>query len=255
MDELARFFAFERRLLERVSTRQEPFEFGVAYLDEEHPERHYSSFLRVEERADGLTAEALAGSAERFFSGGSIEHRLIVVTDDQLAAELSPGFGAIGYRASWSVVMSHRRPPDRNGEVAVREVPFAAVRDLIRQMYVEDPEISDDVAASFTEQQGKKERTIGARFFVGSVDGQRTGACELYLDDRDAQVENVGTLERFRNRGVARSDILRAAAAARETGATKVFMVADEDDWPRHLYQRLGFDQIGRIGEFLWVSH
>lgn len=240
--------------MERVSTRQEPFEFGVAYFDEEHPERYYSSFLRVEARADGLTAEVLAESAERILSDGAYEHRLIVVTDDHLAAELAPAFGALGYRASWSVVMSHRRPSDREGEVPVQEVPFVELRALIRQMYVEDPEVSDDRADSFTEQQGKKERTIGAKFFVGSVDGQPTGACELYLEGRDAQVENVGTLERFRSRGVARSLILRAAAVARESGASKVFIVADEDDWPKHLYERLGFDQIGRSGEFLWVS-
>lgn len=107
------------------------------------------------------------------------------------------------------------------------------------------------LADSFTEQQGKKERTIGARFFVGMVDGQRAGNCELYLDGRDAQVEDVGTLERFRGRGVARSVVLRAVAAARESGASKVFIVADEGDWPKYLYGRLGFDQIGRCGDFL----
>ena len=251
MDELARFLALDRRLLERVSTRQEPFEFGVAYLDEEHPKRYYSSFLRVEARSEELTADVLAASAERILADAAYEHRLLVVIDDHLATELAPAFEALGYRASWSVAMSHRRPSDREGEMPVEEVPFAEVRALIRQMYLEDPEVPDDLAESFTEQHGKKERTIGARFFVGLVDGQRAGNCELYLDGRDAQVENVGTLERFRGRGVARSVILRAVAAARESGASKVFIEADEGDWPRHLYARLGFDQIGRSGDFL----
>jgi len=85
------------------------------------------------------------------------------------------------------------------------------------------------------------------------VDGQRAGNCELYLDGRDAQVENVGTLERFRGRGVARSVILQAVGAASEAGASKVFLVADEDDWVRILYERLGSDQIGRSAEFLLV--
>jgi hypothetical protein len=36
MDELTRAFEFERRWFERLSTRLEQFEFGVAYLDEEY---------------------------------------------------------------------------------------------------------------------------------------------------------------------------------------------------------------------------
>jgi N-acetylglutamate synthase-like GNAT family acetyltransferase len=83
------------------------------------------------------------------------------------------------------------------------------------------------------------------------VDGQLAGNCELYQRGDVAQVEHVGTLKRFRDRGVARSVILRAVRAARETGARHVFIVTDEDDWPRHLYARLGFDQIGRTWEFL----
>jgi hypothetical protein len=47
------------------------------------------------------------------------------------------------------------------------------------------------------------------------------------------------------------SVILRAVQAARDAGARHVFIVADEEDWPRHLYARLGFDQIGRTWEFL----
>jgi hypothetical protein len=40
MDELTRAFEFERRRLERLSTRLERFEFGVAYLDEEYRQRY-----------------------------------------------------------------------------------------------------------------------------------------------------------------------------------------------------------------------
>ena len=45
MDELTRSFEFERRWFERLSTRLEQFEFGVAYLDEEYRQRYFSNFL------------------------------------------------------------------------------------------------------------------------------------------------------------------------------------------------------------------
>ena len=40
--------------------------------------------------------------------------------------------------------------------------------------------------------------------------------------------------------------MLRAAVEAREAGATFVFLFADVDDWPRVLYGRLGFDEVGQ---------
>jgi len=45
--------------------------------------------------------------------------------------------------------------------------------------------------------------------------------------------------------------VLSAAAAARDAGAGLVFLLADQDDWPRHLYGRLGFDPVGPEWEFL----
>ena len=57
-----------------------------------------------------------------------------------------------------------------------------------------------------------------------------------------AQVEDVGTLEEFRGKGVARNIVLRAVDEARAAGASLVFLFADANDWPQHLYGRLGFD-------------
>ena len=147
--------------------------------------------------------------------------------------------------------MTHRRDPDRDADLPVEMVPFAVLRPLIEEMYREDPHVPDEVALLFTEQHGKYERVGGARFLAARVDDRLAGSCELYQDGDDAQVEHVGTLERFRGRGVARSVILRAVQAAREAGARHVFIAADEEDWPRQLYARLGFDQIGRTWEFL----
>jgi hypothetical protein len=45
--------------------------------------------------------------------------------------------------------------------------------------------------------------------------------------------------------------VLHAAAQARANGSDLVFLVADADDWPRRLYERFGFDTIGRYGRFL----
>jgi GNAT superfamily N-acetyltransferase len=253
VQEIERFFAFDRHVQERVSTRREPFAFGVAFFDDDLPERYSSNFLLVDRRFDRLTADALIGAAERILGAAGLRHRLLVVNDAGAAQRLIPALSSCGYRASSDVVMSHRRTPDRSGSVVAEEVPFDGVRGLIREMFRRRP-LPDDLANRYTDQEAKKERTIGARYFVADVDGERAGDCVLYLDGPDAQVEDVGTLEEYRGRGVARAVVLRAVEAAREAGARHVFIVTDENDWPKELYRRLGFDPIGRTTDLLLTA-
>ena len=60
-----------------------------------------------------------------------------------------------------------------------------------------------------------------------------------------AQVEDVGTLARYRNRGLARATVSRAILEAQRAGADPIVILADLDDWPWRLYEKLGFDQVG----------
>jgi predicted GNAT family acetyltransferase len=76
----------------------------------------------------------------------------------------------------------------------------------------------------------------------------------MYSADGVAQIEDVETLEEFRGRGAARAVVLAAAAAARDVGAALVFLIADDEDWPKALYQRLGFDPVGESWEFVRVG-
>ena len=251
VDELTRAFEFERRWFERLSTRLERFEFGVAYLDEEYRQRYFSNFLLADKRLDDASAEALIEAGERILGGAGYEHRLIILRNERQAERIASAFQALGFSSSREVTMTQRRDPDRDADLPVEQVPFAVVRSLLQEIYREDPDLPEAIALLFAEQHGKYERVAGARFFAARVDGQLAGSCELYQEGEDAQVDHVGTLKQFRGRGVARSVILRAVQAARETGARHVFIVTDEEDWPRHLYARLGFDQIGRTWEFL----
>ena len=59
------------------------------------------------------------------------------------------------------------------------------------------------------------------------------------------------TLEPYRGRGLARALVLRAAAESRAAGNDLTFLVADADDWPRRLYERLGLETVGRYSRFL----
>jgi predicted GNAT family acetyltransferase len=90
-----------------------------------------------------------------------------------------------------------------------------------------------------------------ARFFVVRDGNEIVAIAELYPLGDVAQVEAVYTLEAFRGRGFGRAVVLVAAKAARDAGADLVFLNADDEDWPKALYGKLGFDELGRFWSFV----
>ena len=91
---------------------------------------------------------------------------------------------------------------------------------------------------------------LAARDFVAPA-GRPTAACRLYSDGRTAQVDEVGTLEAARGRGLASAVVLAAVAAAQASDHDLVFLVTNAADWPQDLYRRLGFEAVGDVYEFL----
>lgn len=118
----------------------------------------------------------------------------------------------------------------RAHEPVVRAEPYGSDEETVRQLC----ELPRRVSAA-----------IETRFFAGLADGQAASFASLLLGDAVAQIEDVGTLEEHRGKGLARAVVLRCLAEARRAGAKLVFLVADDRDWPKELYARLGFDPIG----------
>jgi len=63
-----------------------------------------------------------------------------------------------------------------------------------------------------------------------------------------AQIESVATVPEHRERGHARAVVTRALELTADRRL--VFLGMDPNDWPRHLYARLGMDDIGRVARF-----
>jgi ribosomal protein S18 acetylase RimI-like enzyme len=92
---------------------------------------------------------------------------------------------------------------------------------------------------------------VRARYFAILADGEVVSYTDLYQDGADAQIEDVGTLHEHRERGYASAVVLAAIEVARAEGADFVFLVADLEDWPKELYRRLGFDELGYFVKFI----
>ena len=247
---LLRTIAFERWLNEATADRVEPTPHGRACMSPSFPRRYDSNFLWVTRTDPATTPEIL--DAEVAVALPGFEHREIFVNDDAAGAGMAHGFAGLGYEATRLVVMAHLREPDREPEVPVARVSFAEGEPLFRESTRREPSVvEEEVLRSLVDWRGRLEERVGARFFVGSVDGQRAGACELYLHEGVAMVEDVFTLEEFQGRGVARAVVTAAVRAARDDGADLVFLHAVAEGWPRQLYVKLGFEAIGHVWSFL----
>jgi ribosomal protein S18 acetylase RimI-like enzyme len=250
MSDLDRAFAFAWWLQETTSTRVEPFPWGAALFNDDIPDRYFSNFVRVEGSLTGVGVDALMLETDRVMIG--FRHRQIQVFDERDGGRIAPELATAGYSAEHNTTMALRRGPNRAPSLdLVEELDHPDVRPFLLEIYRRSlPDTERHLVEAFADFRRVVQRAVGARFFAQRIDGGVAGLCELYVLDGIAQVEHVDTLSEFRGRGVARNVVLRAAHEARTAGADLILIEADLDDWPKELYRRFGFDEIGRSWAF-----
>jgi len=240
-------------LADHGGTRREAFAYGTAVFDDRLPRRWDSNYLLVEDVPDGIGAKELAAEAERVQGAAGLMHRKLELRDEAGGARLESQFRALGWTVNRHLLMALHREPDREPDRSrVHEVDAAALRDVRAEQihgyaWGADPEVVEQLY----EAKLFLSRVVDARFFAVVIGQQPVSWTDLYVSDRAAQIEDVGTLEAHRGQGYASAVVLHAAEAARTAGADLVFLVADDEDWPKELYRKLGFDELGRIYEFL----
>jgi len=239
---LDRAYAFLARA-DMAGERHESSAVGTAVFDEAVPKRLDSNFLRVERESDAETVRSEAARLER---------RMIYVPDSELGERLVPYFRDLHWRVNRVVVMAQRREPEREADLTlVSEVEEPALRAARHQVVTGQPWARPEVMAQLFSGKQLIGRRVKARFFAVVVDGEVVSYTDLYQDGAEAQIEDVGTLNEHRGRGYASAVVLAAIAEARKTGAEFVFLVADYEDWPKELYRRLGFDELGYYVKFV----
>ena len=244
-----RIDAFESALLERLSSRTQPMPFGTAYFHDDFPRRYDSNFVVVDAPLSGVRAEVLAAEIDRVQLG--LAHRHIYLTTDE-GPRLLPGLVALGYRGERLITMVQAREPDRWNDDLAEEAGVDDVGPFLLRVNREadgGANAADaEMLAAFRYVPAER---VGARFFVVRDGGEIVAIAELYPIGDVAQVEAVFTLEAYRGRGFGRAVVLAASRAASEAGADLVFLNADDEDWPKELYAKLGFDELRRFWSFV----
>jgi ribosomal protein S18 acetylase RimI-like enzyme len=222
----------------------EPFRFGTAVFTPDLPLRYDSNYLLVETLPDDASATELVEEAERVQGAAGLEHRLLFFRNAVLGERFAPELVALGWRCDRHVLMAQHRQPEPTVDTrVVSEVTEAALRDAREHQIRSYPWGTPEVAQQLLD--AKRRIPIDARFFAVISDGAVASFGDLYIDGDIAQVEDVATVPELRGRGYASAVVLRAVEEARAAGAELVFLVADAEDWPKELYRRLGFDEIG----------
>jgi ribosomal protein S18 acetylase RimI-like enzyme len=239
---LGRAYAFLERA-DMAGEREEPSGVGTAVFDDAVPRRLDSNFLRVEREADPALVQA---EAER------LGRRMIFAPDSEVGERLVPYFQEQGWVIRRHVLMAQLRDPERTADLSVvREVEEPELRAARQQVVAGQPWASPEIMAELFAAKRLIGRRVRTRYFGVVVDGEVASYTDLYQAGADAQIEDVGTLHEFRERGYATAVVLAAIAAARGDGAEFVFLVADLEDWPKDLYRRLGFDELGYFVKFI----
>jgi ribosomal protein S18 acetylase RimI-like enzyme len=253
MSELERIVAFLRKQEGPTAERKEPFRFGTAYLHSQLPRVWSRNYLVADTDLDEASVDLLVAEADRILGDAGLHHRKVEVYDEQEGARLEPGFSKLGWDVHCNVLMVARREPDRPAdltlteEVGIDELEPVWAEGIRGEPFGKDEETVRQLVAN-------KRVVVASRdtkFFAARVDGRIGSYCDLYSDGSTGQIEAVMTLEQYRNRGLARATVSRALAASREAGNDMTFLMALKDDWPKELYRKLGFDEIGHVYEFV----
>lgn len=248
----ARAVDFMRAVEERSYTRTEKWTLGTAFFHDSYPVKWVLNFMRLEHDDPAVSAEDVADEADRIMGGAGLGHRMLHVYDLEAAERLRPGLEALGWRDERLLLMGLATvPPVFHAEgVEVREISqeemHEVARHLATQHYPQEAENAEQLASS-------REVTVKAANVTsvgGLIHGQIVGSCDLYDGGDIGQVEEVDTLEGFRKRGVAKAVVTTAIAISQQRGHDLTFLIADDKDWPKNFYARLGFVAVGYVYEF-----
>jgi ribosomal protein S18 acetylase RimI-like enzyme len=222
-------------------------EWGRAFLSPSLPLAWDASWILIE--GWEMTAEQIVAAADEGLS--RFAHRTVAVREEAEGARLAREFAAMpGWEVEVTLYMRWRQESGRTPSVEVVETSLAGCEELRRQLIAAELPAGTKQVEATSEQlleMNRRFATVGGdRWFVAPPQSPASACC-LLTRDGIGQVEEVGTLAAARGRGLAQSVVLTALTASRRAGHHLTFLTAEADDWPRHLYERLGFRACGEL--------
>ena len=245
--DLRHAWEFERAMQDRWARGRVEFEYGTALYNDSLRRVYDTNFVRFERGFESLTADVVEACADELQA--SLRHRKVMIPDEEAGARVADELRSRGWKYYTLVTMEYRGPRSRQPVREAEQVPAPAVRGVRRQALDDgkrDSEARHQIVA-FTELMA---RAASTRVYGAWGDGELGSFCVLFQGDGLGQIDEVTTLDRYQRRGLGTA-VVEAALSAALADGDEVFLVADDGDWPKEWYARLGFEPIGRRYELI----
>ncbi len=182
-----------------------------------------------------------------------VPYRNVVIEDHAIEPGLEAEFIAGGWEAEHDLLMELVREPDREVDTStvLETAPDTTVGLSKRWMLEARPETTAGELSELIELGRREARARGDRgLAVAGEDGDLAAMAKLRSDGETAQIEDVYTAPEARGRGFARAIVTRAVELAKADEHELIFIIADDNGWPKELYARIGFAPVGRLLRF-----
>ena len=229
----ARAREWHRARQDLICDQMAPWDHGTIMRASRYPSYWDFNLVQVEGDPE-MSVEALIAVADHGLAG--LPHRRIDFSRSAAADALRGEFEARGWSAVRIVFMRHEIDRPGLSEVAVEEVPYDAVDGLRLAWHQEDfPGASAEHLASAREVSLLR----NARVFAVSEGNEVVAFAQVEHAGGSAEIAQVYVHPERRGHGLGTSLTRAAITSARLDG--DLWIAADDEGRPKHLYSRLGF--------------
>jgi GNAT superfamily N-acetyltransferase len=242
----ARALEFERELLFGSASQVIDLPFGAVVLNGDFPIAHSHNLVVIDRDVD---ARAVLERVEAILETAGVRFRVLSVRDEACADSLQHDLATAGYERSTDLLMALVASPEKSSTHAGDHVPFEEARPWIEAAWRRyGMSVAD--AQQLTARVRTYDGVCEVRHFGVRVEGELVSRCDLLVLGATAEIDGVLTDPPWEGRGYATAAISAAVADARRSGCDLIFLQTDADDWPQHLFRRLGFREVGRTYSF-----
>ncbi len=213
----------------------EPWAHGTVVRTSRYPTYYDLNVVRVEDEP-GMSAAELTAFAERALAGYG--HRRLDFEQIEAAEQRHDELRSLGWKTTRLLWMHHEHPlPEAGPEIEVERVGYDEVDELRLAWHLEESDGSEYERYRIAAREVSMTRDV----IVLAVreGGRPISFAQLELQGTGAEIGQVYVRPDRRGSGIGTAMTRAAILAAGE--AEDLWIVADDDDRPKHLYERLGF--------------
>lgn len=231
--------------LREVCDVLEPWSHGLVARSNARPNTYEYNVVIVEREPGELDHDELIALADEALQG--LAHRRIDFNAMGLGSRYRSGFEQRGWQTSCLVRMRHEGALPQAEDSAVEEFDYDEIAELRTRWHEEDfPGID---ATDFFRSARDLALSRGVRVLGVRRDGAPVGFAQVEPHGEGVIVSDVYVTPAHRGRGLGAA--LTTAAVRSAASAPEIWIVADAEDRPQHLYQRLGFRAVHREINYL----